>query len=252
MRNKLPILFALILMAVAAMPWLRSLESQRWILSAGTATVPPPEQAVAPTSPVIKSQDEKNPKDTSFSTPTASPPPVPIQQVAQNHGPDLAHRSGVPPGDERTVGSQPEPKNSATGQLADLSQSTPPKPQALLDCAVHAVESRKFISARVKQQGELIGHQITGEGRYYELRQGAIPSIHFELTAEVGSVSTSLVQICNGTTFWTYRKLPDGETLSKIDAVRAFTALTQAANRMPSGTIASSPGLGGSDVWCAV
>ena len=107
------------------------------------------------------------------------------------------------------------------------------------------MESRQFISARVKQQGELFGHQITGEGRYYELRQGPIPSIHFELTAEIGSVSTSLVQVCNGTTFWTYRKLPDSETLSKIDAVRAITALEQAAGKLPREAIASSPGLGG-------
>ena len=45
MRNKLPILLALILMAVAAMPWLRSLESQRWSSPTSTTTVPPPEQA---------------------------------------------------------------------------------------------------------------------------------------------------------------------------------------------------------------
>ena len=102
-----------------------------------------------------------------------------------------------------------------------------------------------FISARIKQQGELFGHQITGEGRYYELRQGPIPRIHLELTVEVGSVSTSLVQVCNGATFWTYRKLPDGESLSKLDAVRAITALEQAAGKLPREAIASSPGLGG-------
>jgi hypothetical protein len=107
------------------------------------------------------------------------------------------------------------------------------------------VETRRFISARIKQQGELFGHQVTGEGRYYELRQGPIPRIHFELTAEVGSVSTSLVQVCNGTTFWTYRKLPNGESLSKVDAVRAITALEQAAGKRPREAMAASPGLGG-------
>ena len=91
----------------------------------------------------------------------------------------------------------------------------------------------------------MFGHPITGDGRYYELRQGPIPQIHLELTAEVGSVSTSLVQVCNGTTFWTYRKLPNGESLSKLDAVRAITALEQAAGRLPREAIASSPGLGG-------
>ena len=130
-------------------------------------------------------------------------------------------------------------------RIADTSQSTPPKPQTLLDGAVRTVETRPFISARIKQQGELFGLQVTGEGRYYELRQGPIPRIHLELTVEVGSVSTSLVQVCNGVTFWTYRKLPDGESLSKIDAVRAITALQQAADKLPREAIASSPGLGG-------
>ena len=91
----------------------------------------------------------------------------------------------------------------------------------------------------------MFGDQITGEGRYYELRQGPIPRIHLELTAEVGSVPTSLVQVCNGATFWTYRKLPDGESLTKIDAVRAITALEQAASKLPRNAISSSPGLGG-------
>jgi hypothetical protein len=107
------------------------------------------------------------------------------------------------------------------------------------------VETRQFISARIKQQGELFGHQITGEGRYYELRQGLIPRIHLELTVEVGSVPTSLVQVCNGTDFWTYRKLPNGESLSKVDAFRAITALEQAAGKMPREAVTCPPGLGG-------
>ncbi len=111
---------------------------------------------------------------------------------------------------------------------------------------MRAVEKTpQYISARIKQRGELFGHQITGEGRYYELRQGPIPRIRLELTVEVGSVSTSLVQVCNGATFWTYQKLPNGESLSKLDAVRAFTALEQAAGKLPREAVASSPGLGG-------
>ena len=114
-----------------------------------------------------------------------------------------------------------------------------------MDRAVRAVETRQFISARIKQQGELFGKQITGEGRYYELRQGWIPRIHLELTVEIGSVSTSIVQVCNGADFWTYRKLPTGESLSKLDAVRAITALKQAEGKLPREAVASSPGLGG-------
>jgi hypothetical protein len=135
--------------------------------------------------------------------------------------------------------------SSAAEMIADTSQSSQPKPQMLLDRAVRAVESRRFISAQIKQQGELFGHQITGVGQYYELRQGQIPRIRLELTVEVGSVPTSLMQVCNGRTLWTYQKLPNGETLSKLDAVRAIAALEQAAAKQPRTAVSSSPGLGG-------
>jgi hypothetical protein len=211
MRNKLPILLALILMAVAAMPWLRSLESQRWGLPSGSTTVPPPEPAATQAISASRVQNIESQTVTSSSQPPAR------------------------------VACDPAPAR----QVVDASQSAPPKPKALVDCAVRAVETRPFISARIKQQGELFGHQITGEGRYYELRQGPIPRIHLELTVEVGSVSTSLVQVCNGATLWTYRKLPNAESLSKVDAVRAITALEQAAGKLPREAIASAPGLGG-------
>ncbi len=110
---------------------------------------------------------------------------------------------------------------------------------------MRAVETPRNISARIKQQGELFGHPITGNGRYYELREGPIPQIHLELTVEVGSVTTSLMEVCNGTTFWTHTKLPSGESFSKLDAVRALAALEQVAGRTPREALASAPGLGG-------
>ena len=153
--------------------------------------------------------------------------------------------NGVPSGKDVPRELPPVSKNPANGQTADSTQTSPPKPQELLDRAVRAVEAPTFISAHLKQQGELFGHPITGDGRYFEVRQGPIPQIHLELTVEIGSVSTSLVQVCNGTTFWTYRKMPGGESLSKIDAMRAVIALEQAAGRMPREAVASAPGLGG-------
>ena len=63
MRNKLPILLALILMVIAAMPWLRSLESQRWGLPTGETTVPPPEQAVVPANSALAAQGVEEPEE---------------------------------------------------------------------------------------------------------------------------------------------------------------------------------------------
>jgi hypothetical protein len=128
---------------------------------------------------------------------------------------------------------------------ASVTQPPQIKPQTLLDNAVISVENQPRISAQISEEGELFGHPMQGIGRYYEVRQGPIPLIHLEMTLQVDAVTTSLVQVCNGTTLWTYRKLPDNESLWKIDAVRAITALEQAAGRLPPGRVAASPGLGG-------
>ncbi len=110
-----------------------------------------------------------------------------------------------------------------------------------------SVENQEFITARITEEGELFQHPLLGVGRYFERREGPIPSIRLELTVQIDNVSTSLVQVCNKNTntIWTYRKLPNGETLSKLDAVRAITALDQAAGRAPSANALVSPGLGG-------
>ncbi len=111
MRNRLPILLALILMVVAAMPWLRSLESQRWSMSGSTTTVPPPERAVTQSISAGGTQGVGN------------------QGVASLPQPS---------------GSQSAIVNSATSRLAAPSQTALPKPQALLDSAVRAVETARL------------------------------------------------------------------------------------------------------------
>ncbi len=244
MRNKLPILLALILMAIAAMPWLRSLESQRWSAPTST-TVPPPEQAALRGNLADTTQSIPGPKDSASSQTSVQSAGSPSSSDGQEQRADLPRINGVSGENKPLRESNLVSTSSSTGSIADTHQSTPPKPQTLIDSAVRAAETRQFISARIKQQGEMFGHQITGEGLYYELRRGPIQRIHLELTAEVGTVSTSLVQVCNGATLWTYRKLPSGESLSKLDAVRAITALEHAAGKLPREALASSPGLGG-------
>jgi hypothetical protein len=197
MRNKLPILLALILAVIAVAPLLRTLPWRQLDWLGKPTTVPPP---------------------IAINTPNGSPLPSGEGQGVRAAGPDVP-----------------------TSSLPTRAQA-----QTLADYAVRAVEGQQYISAQVSEEGELLGHPLAGVGRYYEVRQGPIPLIHLELTVQIDSVSTSLVQVCdNRETFWTYRKLPIGESLSKLDAVRAITALDQAAGRLPHGDMLTTPGLGG-------
>jgi hypothetical protein len=212
MRNKLPILLALSLAVIAVTPWLRSLPWRQLTSFAGPTTVPPP-----------------NSMNATAGSDHSSRPLGEEQRVRAGNGSAVAR---VP-----AVGNNAIPAAAAPDRG---------KAQSLIDYAVLAVEGKQYISAQVSEEGELLGHPLAGVGRYYEVRQGPIPLIHLELTIEIDSVSTSMVQVCdNREIFWTYRKLPNGESLSKLDAGRAITALDQAAGRLPPGAMLTKPGLGG-------
>lgn len=191
MRNKLPILFALMLAVIVAAPYLRSHMDWCQVM------------------PLLRQ--------------TTVPPPSSINLPAERRSPTLPAAEG-----QRNAPSENSPSSGS-------------RPQSLVDYAVLAVEGQQFISAQVSEEGELLGHPFAGLGRYCEHRQGPIPQMQFSMTVQIDSVSTSLKQVCNGVTLWTYRNLPNGESLSKLDAVRAITALDQAAGHMPPSAMLTAP-----------
>jgi hypothetical protein len=118
-------------------------------------------------------------------------------------------------------------------------------PQAILEAAVRALESRGSVAAKIHQQVHLFDKELAGRGNYLELRQGPVPLIRLELQIQIGDQVSSLLQVCDGQTFWSYTKLADKETLTRLDAVRATAALRQAAQRPDRNSPAALPGLGG-------
>ncbi len=126
------------------------------------------------------------------------------------------------------------------------SAAAPPLPRSILQAAIRTIENRRFVSARIRQQGELFGYGLLGSGRYIELRGTPVPLVRLELRIQVGDKICSLVQVCDGHALWCYRKLPDGEKLSRVDAVRASAELARLPSPAgrPGGPLAL-PGLGG-------
>ena len=69
--------------------------------------------------------------------------------------------------------------------------------------------------------------------------------IRLELSTQIGDQVSSFLQVCDGKCLWTYRKLFDETTLTRVDAVRAMRvlqAMAAAPGRDPAATL---PGLGG-------
>ncbi len=119
------------------------------------------------------------------------------------------------------------------------------QPQEVLEAAVRALESRGSISARLRQKVDLFDKQLVGSGSYWELRQGGIPRMRLELQIQLDDQVSSLLQVCDGKTFWNYCKLRDQGTLTRLDAVRATRALAQAAAGPNRNFTSLLPGLGG-------
>ena len=96
----------------------------------------------------------------------------------------------------------------------------------------------------IKQQGELFGHQVTGEGRYFELRRVRFPrSSRVDRGSRFGfHESRAGLQRHDLLDLSQAAQLGN---LSKIDAVQAVSALEHARGKLPPEAVASSPGLGG-------
>ena len=96
----------------------------------------------------------------------------------------------------------------------------PGQPQAILRSAIGAIEARPSFSASVRHQVHLFDKHLFGSGSYQELRRGTVPMVRLELSIQIGDQVSSLLQVCDGKVLWTYRKLLDETTLTRIDAVR--------------------------------
>ena len=225
MRNKLPILLALML------------DRHRRNALAAVAGIAAMEHACRADHRSATQPDERAGRH--------SIPPLPPRE-----GPEVnAIDRGASPLPSASAAPQASPNVAAhSNRRADARRPPQPsqfKPQSLVDYAVMAVESQEYISAKISEEGELFSHPLAAAGSYFEHREGPIPLLRIELTVQVDSVSTYLLQVCDGNTIWTYRKLPNGESLAKLDAGRAITALDQAASRLPSAAALATPGLGG-------
>jgi hypothetical protein len=120
------------------------------------------------------------------------------------------------------------------------------QPQSLLESSIRMSETRNTVSAKIRQQVDLFGKRLAGDGSYMEDRRNGIPSVRLELQIQVGEKSSVLLQVCDGRYFWTYRKLCDQvPSLSRIDAVRAATALAEADGLSGRDPAKLLPGLGG-------
>jgi hypothetical protein len=96
--------------------------------------------------------------------------------------------------------------------------------ELLLANCVERLEHYASISAKIRQQGEIMGIRTLGSGIYL---QGNPPSglLRVELKIRADDELTSLQQICDGQFLWIFRKLGEESTLGRADALQVMQAL---------------------------
>ena len=117
--------------------------------------------------------------------------------------------------------------------------------QELLEHAILTLESRPSVSAKIRQSVDLFGHKPVGSGVYLEQRSEGEPLLRLEMRMQLGSEPSSLLHVCDGRHLWGYRKIGEGETLSRIDVGRVAEALEESGRMHQIAKVGHWPGLGG-------
>lgn len=134
---------------------------------------------------------------------------------------------------------------SASNQTVNDDATAAVAPQALIREAVQQLERHTSIAADIRHEIDLFGQRLSGSGAYWEHRMAGDPRTRLELKIRVGDATSSLLQVCDGTHLWTYRKLLDEPTLSQVDVALAADRLRRAATAPGRSHGATLPGLGG-------
>ena len=128
---------------------------------------------------------------------------------------------------------------------ADAADPAPGGGQVLLEQAVLALESRRSVSAKIRQSIDLFGKRLFGSGTYAEQQSNRQMRLRMEMRVQLGERPSSLTQVCDGRYFWTYRDLGAGGSVSRVDLARVNRVLEESGQIPQPGRIDQWPGLGG-------
>jgi hypothetical protein len=116
--------------------------------------------------------------------------------------------------------------------------------EALFERVERNLDAIGSLSAKVRNQVDLFDHQVTGAGRYLQQGRGLRQLSRFELKSQVAEGTFTLLEVSDGRSFWTFRELPGGPSLSQLDLERIESQL-RASTHVGGATRPGSPPIGG-------
>ncbi len=124
-------------------------------------------------------------------------------------------------------------RDQAAPERAPIDPVQAQQAAALLANAAATLQSRDAVSARMNVSVQLFGQVLMGSGLYLEQDPQRSRLMRMELNFQVDGKPTSLVQICDGQHFWSYRQAGKESSLNKVDLARLDEAWQAAVGNGP-------------------
>ncbi|HEV2973315.1 MAG TPA: hypothetical protein VGY55_25330 [Pirellulales bacterium] len=130
------------------------------------------------------------------------------------------------------------------GASASQSGSSSQEAEALVERVEQTIDQLQSLSAKVRNQVDLFEQQVIGTGIYLQQGSGLRQLSRFELKSQVGDATYTLREISDGHFFWTFRELPTGRSLNRVDLDRIQVQL-QSDGRTASNVSPGPMSIGG-------
>jgi len=91
---------------------------------------------------------------------------------------------------------------------------------AVVEQAWRTLDGFRTLAAKIRCQGDLFDHQSTSAGIYLQQGRGLRQLSRFEIKNQIGDSTFTLLEVNDGLSFWTFRELPGGPTITRLDLDR--------------------------------
>ena len=105
------------------------------------------------------------------------------------------------------------PTSASAPQTAESTQNA----DALLIAAQAALANHTSVTAKIRQQVDLFGQRLIGDGRYLQSGAGNNVLARMELKMQVAGEVTSLLQVVDGRYLWTEEQAEGGRHINRVD-----------------------------------
>jgi hypothetical protein len=130
-----------------------------------------------------------------------------------------------------------EARAAAERPPAEISDPGGGKGSDLLRMAGDRLDRHNSVSALIRYRANLFASEVMGTGLYQQAGQGRERRYRLELKTQLGDKLSAQIQVCDGSTLWTYRDAPTGAQLERLDLRRVRAAQSEAVSLPPSSPV---------------